>query len=334
VTAFGQDTPTGGWILWVEDRVRTDWSRQEAAALKLAGLALASGLHSDDKRPRWAAQLELSARQQTLEAIALVVRRLAHDYGNVLTGLLGFSELGLAQSLHPGSVLHGYLTEVHKGASSAAQFTHQLCMFARRVSLSPTPSSLVKILTEEVGRCGSHFEVRLDLPPDPPAVVLEADQLRQLLIVVLTNAREAVSGPTGQVVVSARVRTLTTEDCLDFYGNLTAGDYVQVTVADNGSGLSTEARRSLFVEPFFTTKPRRRGLGLMVSYGVLHAHRGGLAIESETGQGTVVHLLLPIAATPAPSPTVAEAAPREAAQLALRRADETISLAPASSKRS
>ncbi len=295
VTAFGQPGTAAGWVLWVEEPQR-DWSPEEAGALAVAGLALGRRLASEEARPRWAVQLERAARQQGLEAIALVVRRLAHDFGNVLTGILGFSELGLAQALPTGSTLHSYLTEVHRGAQNGALLTHQLRQFARRAPLKPSPSSLVRILSEELRRFGSHFEVRLDLPTDPPPVVMEAEQLRQLVNILLTNAREALLGP-GRVEVSARVRTLTEDDCLDYYGNLRPGVHLELSVADNGPGLSPEAQRSLFVEPFFTTKPRRRGLGLMLTYGVMHAHGGGLTLESTAGSGTLVRLMLPIAST-------------------------------------
>jgi signal transduction histidine kinase len=89
-------------------------------------------LESGGDAPRWAAQLERAARQERLEAAARLTRRLAHDFGNVLTGILGFSELALGQQVPAHSVLFNYLTEVHRGAEAGAQLTQQLRLFAGR----------------------------------------------------------------------------------------------------------------------------------------------------------------------------------------------------------
>src|SRR5207249_3009648 len=104
-------TETTGWLLWLEDPQRTAWDETAVADLTLVGLTLVRRLVGEPT-PRWSAQLERAARQQALEQVAVVVRRLAHDFGNVLTGILGFCELSLAQPMPASSHLHAYLTEV------------------------------------------------------------------------------------------------------------------------------------------------------------------------------------------------------------------------------
>src|SRR6185437_14915586 len=130
--------------------------------------------------------------------------RLAHDFGNVLTGILGFSELALSQQIPSGSSLHSYLAEVHRGAQGGAQLTQQLRLFSRRQAGNPRPSSLPIVLAEEETRLrslGNAVHLRIHLPPDLPPVALDADNLQQVLSALLGNAYEAIVGP-GAVSVS------------------------------------------------------------------------------------------------------------------------------------
>src|SRR2546421_83864 len=142
-----------------------------AAALALAGQALSRWLGSE-ARPRWADQLALAARQERLETAADVTRRLSHDFGNVLTGILGFTELALAQQVPANTPLHSYLQEVYRAAQTGAQFTHQLRLFSRRQSTSSRSTPLSAILAEQEARLfaardqGVHL--RLNVPADLP----------------------------------------------------------------------------------------------------------------------------------------------------------------------
>jgi signal transduction histidine kinase/ActR/RegA family two-component response regulator len=297
LTAVG---PLGtGWLVWVEDSRRAPWTDAEAAALALAGQALGRWLnHAGGSTPRWAEQLDRAARQQRLEHAAHVARRLAHDFGNVLTGILGFSELALAQQVPATTPLHGYLTEVLRGAQGGAQYTQQLRLFSRRQAAPPKPCSLAPVLAEEEARLRSAQAAGLSLhvtvPPDLPPLSLDADHLRHLLAALLDNAREALVGP-GSITVSARLVHLTDSDCRDLFGDPRPGPHVEVCVADTGTGLSPEAQRRLFTEPFFSTKPRRRGFGLAVAYGILHAHRGGLRLHPGAERGVVARAVVPVA---------------------------------------
>src|SRR6185312_12103068 len=99
---------------------------------------------------------------------------LAHDFGNILTGILGFSELALAQQISPSTPLHAYLSEVYRGAQNGAQYTNQLRLFARRQSSGNRSANLATSLGEEETRLrptlGSKIQLNLALPADLPAV--------------------------------------------------------------------------------------------------------------------------------------------------------------------
>lgn len=293
-----------GWLVWVENSNRAEWEPPLPAALTLVGQALARRMTPEGFRPRWAEQLDRIARQQRLEGAASVARRLAHDFGNILTGILGFSELSLTQSVTPDSALHRYLMEVYRGAQAGATFTHQLRLFSRRHPVSPRPCAVSAVLRDEEVRVRllwGESPFRLALPDELPAVAIDADHLRQVMATLLDNARDA-AGPAGNVVCSARLTRLTSDDCLDYYGDARPGEHVEIVVADDGPGLPPDVRRRLFAEPFFSTKPRRRGLGLATVYGIVHAHRGGIRLTGGPQGGTHALVTLPVAEAVAAPP--------------------------------
>ncbi len=305
-----------GWVLWLEDYQRTASCEPDQAALALVGQALARRL-ADDAPSRLSEQLDRAARQQQLEVAALVTGRLAHDFGNVLTGILGFTELALAQQVPSSTPLHSYLSEVYRAAQSGASFVNQLRLFARRQSSTSRRTSLSAILAEQEARLFAARDpgvtLRLNVPPDLPPVALDADLLHQVLTAFLDNAREALVGP-GTISVAARLVALAAADCHELYGAARPGPHVEVTVADTGIGLSPEAQRRLFSEPFFTTKARRRGFGLAVAYGILNAHRGGLRLYPGPEGGVVARVVVPVAPElPAPAEEPGARAPEAAA---------------------
>ncbi|HWG42994.1 MAG TPA: response regulator [Gemmataceae bacterium] len=310
LTASG--TPERGtWLLWLEDRSRAAWTDGEAAALLLAGQALSRGLTRQGTPSPWAEQLDRVIRQQHLEAASRLVRRLAHDFGNILTGILGFSELALTQQIAPGTPLHAYLTEVYRGAQNGAQYTNQLRLFARRQTSTNRSCTLAGVLSEEETRLrptlGSHVRLNIELPADLPAAALDAEQLRQVLAIVLDNARESISGD-GVITVSARPISLNAAEARPLFGDVRPGAHIELTIADTGSGLTPEARQQLFLEPFFSTKPRKRGFGLAIAYGILTAHRGGLELLRSSETGTIARVVLPVATAPVAPSTARSAA--------------------------
>lgn len=311
--------PASHWVLYVEDD--REFGDEESAALSLAGHAVGRWLRLDSP-PRWADQIDRAARQARLESAAAVTRRLAHDFGNVLTGILGFTELALGQQIPPNTALSNYLDEVYRAAQAGAQFTHQLRLFSRRQAATSRSSSVAQTLAEQEAKMAAAREAgvtfRLDVPADLPPVAMDSECLGQVLGALLANAREALIG-AGAVIVTVRALEAGPADAGELYGDLRPGFHVEVTVADTGVGLSPEVQRKLLYEPFFTTKPRRRGFGLATAYGILHAHRGGLRLYPGVEGGVVARVLLPAAG---PSRALSEQAARPA-----DRAGERILLA-------
>jgi len=286
-------------LLWVTGGQERSWSPGETAALPLAGQALVRLVDASPGVPALARGLQRARLQGSLEKAALLTGRLAHDFGNVLTGILGFSELSLSQ-LPVDSLPRRYVDEVWQSAQQGARWVQKLHWFSRRRPQHFLPASLPAVVSQEEARVRPAWHgavvLTVDLPPQLPNLGLDAEALREILGQLLDNAREAIAGQ-GVVTFSARVTDLTDQDCLELLGNTAPGPHVEITIADSGCGFSPEARRRLFTEPFFSNKPRHRGLGLAVVYGILQTYRGGLRFGPDPEQGTVVRLFLPTRST-------------------------------------
>jgi signal transduction histidine kinase/CheY-like chemotaxis protein len=288
-----------GWLIWVEAEAGRTWSPAESAALALAGQAAVRWLETDEA-PLWADQLAHAAQQRWLEEAALWTRRLAHDYGNVLTSILGYTELSLSQ-VSDSSPVRRYLNEVYCGAQQGAVLTDRLRLFARRPTPSPQATPLAPVFAEQQVRwrsAGPGVELNLDVPANLPPVALAWDALRDLFGPLLDNAREA-SEPKGRVTVTARLGRLSSVEGLALWGSVRPGPHVCIEISDTGSGLSPDAEKKLFREPFFTNKARHRGLGLATVYGVLTSHRGGFRLLPGWQGGLTARVYLPLAAAPA-----------------------------------
>lgn len=250
------------------------------------------------------------ARQRRLEELAQTVGRLAHDFSNVLTGILGFCELALGK-LPRERTADSYLGEIQWSAQQGSELIHRLRLFSRRGPLQPVPTSLAVVARQEETRLRSTWEaavrLQVNVPADLPLVALDAESLGQVLGRLFDNACEALPGE-GSVTLSARVVPLTAGDCAALLGNAEPGPCVEIVLADTGPGLSDEARQRLLGELFFSTKPRHRGLGLAVVYGILHAYRGGLRLEPGLPTGTAVHVFLPVARPNSPRAGLADRA--------------------------
>jgi len=120
-----------------------------------------------------------------------------------------------------------------------------------------------------------NIEIKRDYHKDLPLLVLDEQQMQEVFMNLINNAKEAISG-SGTIAITTSLQ----------------GDFVRIDFKDNGSGISEEVRQKLF-EPFFTTKEKGTGLGLAVCFGIVKAHHGELRLESELNKGTTAIVLLP-----------------------------------------
>jgi signal transduction histidine kinase len=287
-------------VLWVEDQKERTWKKRERGALILAAMGISRHLLAQKHPGSWSSWIERSRRQQRMDDAVPALNRLAHDFNNVLTGILGFAELSLAD-LPAGSRSYQFLSEVRKAAEKGTALCRQIGLCSRRRSPAPGSTELYPLLLEETARLrsepGRAAEILVAVPEQLPHLGISADSLRAILTQLLTNACEAGSAG-GTVTVRATVHELSRPDCLVLFGKPVPGTHVEVTIADTGPGFTSEARERIFAQPCFTTKPGHHGLGLAIVYSILAAHRGGVGFEHPASGGTVARFYVPVETAP------------------------------------
>jgi signal transduction histidine kinase len=280
--------------LWVERAGTEPWSEADRNFLVLSVRLM-------ERSPALAAKIgpviDSERLNQRLHDAAIIAGRMAHDFDNVLTGIIGFADLTLPliQTLPQPAK---FVAEIGKVGQRGIVFTQQLHQLSRAGHAKPQPSSLQAVVTKEELRLRpnmpSGLQLLTDIPSSLSPVGMDSGPLGVVLGHLIENATDA-SSPNGRVVVSANVVELSTADAKAYLGHVGPGTYIEVTVKDSGTGIKPEVRAKLFAEPFYTTKVRHRGLGLAVVFRTLHAHGGGIRIETPTppDHGTVVRVVLP-----------------------------------------
>jgi len=288
-------------LLWAEQAAGQTWSEADKAYLALTGKLLE---RSPLAAALLASPLDADRIGQRLADVATVAGRMAHDFDNILTGILGFADLALPL-LPLGSQEASYLAEIASVGQRGTTFTQQLHSFNRAGESKPTPGSVAATLGREEARLRSlmhpALKVEKDVPLNLPAVAVDAAPLQLALGHLFENAIE--SCPKGGTVrISVGPVELSEVEARGYLGKAGPGPHLQITFADTGSGIKPEVRKRLFVEPFHSTKIRHRGLGLATAYRIVAAHRGGIQIDAVAppGSGTVVRVVLPLV-VPRPS---------------------------------
>lgn len=233
---------------------------------------------------------------QRLESVAMLAGGVAHDFNNILTSIIGYSELAIGQG-GPDSRTRRYLEIILQAGRRAEKLTRQLLAFSRTQVLETRVIDLNALIKDLVGMLDRLLgdQVILDLALDESIGNLRADpvQIEQVLMNLAVNARDAM--PEGGTLTIA-TRCVHGDGGLGGNGNdQRSGDFVRLEVRDTGQGMSEELRQRIF-DPFFTTKEKGRGtgLGLSMVYGIVEKHGGCLTVESKPGQGSVFLVDFPV----------------------------------------
>jgi signal transduction histidine kinase len=280
-------------LIWVMDRGSRSWSPGERAVLPMVAQAW-----NRLTRLGAAPAMRLMEKERVHKAVEQAVKvagRLAHDFGNYLTGILGFTELTVKQ-VPEGTLPYFYLNEVWRSAKEGAAWVHKLQTLSRGKAQRFEPTDLAPLVREEEDRIRPLLRgatsLAIALESSLPPVDIDRESLRQLLGHLLDNAREAIPDH-GMITLAARTVHLGAGDCEELLGKAEPGDFVAITITDTGVGLAATIRQGLFTEFFVSTKPGRRGLGLLTVFWITQLYQGGLRIGPHPEQGTAVSVFLP-----------------------------------------
>jgi len=247
---------------------------------------------AEEERERLQAQL---IQAQKMETIGRLAGGVAHDFNNMLGVILGHAELAM-EDVGVTQAVYSSLQEIRKAAQRSADLTRQLLAFARKQTINPqvlelneTVTGMLKMLQRLIGE---NIELVWRTEPDVWPVKMDPTQLDQILVNLCVNARDAIAG-VGEVVIEARNITFG-EAYYAAQMGVAPGEYVLLSVSDNGCGMDQATQNHLF-EPFFTTKGvgKGTGLGLATVYGVVKQNSGYIGVRSEPGKGTTFDIYLP-----------------------------------------
>ncbi|MHB1462599.1 MAG: ABC transporter substrate-binding protein [Armatimonadota bacterium] len=258
---------------------------------------------AEEEKDRLKEQLQQALK---LESVGRLAGGVAHDFNNMLSVIIGHAQIALAQldSEHP---LYDDINEISAAAERSADLTRQLLAFARKqtvvakvISLNDSVKNLMKMLGRLIGE-----NTTLYWQPQPDIWLVKADSshVDQIIINLCINARDAID-ETGHITIKTRNAVIDDAYCVN-QPDLRPGEYVSLTISDDGRGMD-KSTQALMFEPFFTTKGvgEGTGLGLATVYGSVKQNHGCVEVNSEPGRGTSISFYLPryLGETPAGSP--------------------------------
>lgn len=236
-------------------------------------------------------------QSEKMEAIGQLAGGVAHDFNNVLTGIMGSAEL-LADHVSASEEAKEFLSIIVRSAEQAAELTSQLLSFARKEPARKVRFDVHDVLGDALGilrrTIGSHVATHTELQAGKSFVEADPMQLQSAFINLGINAAQAMPNG-GKITVRTHQVSLCAADCEVSPFDVAEGDYVAIDVADTGHGMAPEVLTHVF-EPFFTTKGSHQGtgLGLAAVYGAVKCAGGAITAESEVGKGTTFRVLLPV----------------------------------------
>ena len=232
---------------------------------------------------------------QKMESVGRLAGGVAHDFNNMLSVIIGNTEL-VMHGIEDSDPLRPDLERIHQSALRSAELTRQLLAFARKQTISPRVLDFNKTLGGMLDMLhrliGENIEIQWNPGEDLWPLKMDPAQLDQILVNLCLNARDAISG-AGKLTIETRNAELDSHYCEHHQGFI-PGEFVSLSVSDNGAGMAPEVMEHLF-EPFFTTKRTGEGtgLGLATVYGIVKQNDGFINVYSEPGQGSTFRIYFP-----------------------------------------
>jgi PAS domain S-box-containing protein len=241
------------------------------------------------------AELEQQLQQaQKMEAIGHLAGGVAHDFNNLLAVIINYARF-IGEDMDESDPHWDDLQRIRDASNSAVALIRQLLIFSRKEATKPEivdaneiVSHMEKLLRRAIGE---HIEFETRLAADLRLTKMDVGQAEQVLMNLTVNARDAM---TGGGTLRVETSNVTLDEYLAGRHALQPGDYVRISVADSGCGMTPDVAARVF-EPFFTTKEREKGtgLGLATVYAIAQQARGAVSVQSEPAVGTTFHIYLP-----------------------------------------
>jgi two-component system, cell cycle sensor histidine kinase and response regulator CckA len=252
-----------------------------------------------NKRRHAEAALRKSEEQlrhaQKMDAVGRLAGGVAHDFNNMLTVILGYSQL-MRTNMASDDPYRNDLEEIERAALRSAELTRQLLAFSRQQVLAPKVMSLNTVITEMDKMLqrliGEHIDLATAPTVDLGSIKADPGQIEQVIMNLAVNARDAM--PDGGKLTIETANMDFDESYAGQHFGILPGRYIMLAVSDSGCGMSVETKSRIF-EPFFTTKEvgKGTGLGLSTVYGIVNQTGGHIEVYSELGRGTTFKIYLP-----------------------------------------
>ena len=243
--------------------------------------------------------MEKQLRQaMKMEAVGTLASGIAHDFNNFLSIIIGFSEM-VKEDLPAGSQSARDLDQVIKAGNRGADLVRQLLTFSRQREEGAKPLKVQPIIKEvvEILRAFLPATIKLEtsIAPDCGPIMADPCQIQQVLMNICTNAGIAMGSEAGMLNILLAERRIAADSLPVECPLIAPGTYLYLEISDTGCGIDESIQSKIF-DPFFTTREKENGtgLGLSVVYGIIKQHGGEIGVTSLPGQGTTVHIYLPL----------------------------------------
>ncbi|MDH5427806.1 MAG: response regulator [Nitrospirota bacterium] len=241
-----------------------------------------------------------------LDSLGLLAGGIAHDFNNLLTTILG--NISMTKALvNSRDRLFNFLSEAENASLRAKGLTHKLLTFAKGGTPLKKPLALQHVIPESAGFAlsGSPTRCHCEIPDDLWQIEADEGQIGQVIHNLAVNAHQAM--PTGGTLSISAENVTTTEEHAKQEGLPKAGNYIKLTIKDNGNGIPPSALHKIF-DPYYSTKQNGSGLGLSTAYSIVTNHHGTITATSPQGQGAMFVIHLPAAQVIAPAPQMTASA--------------------------
>jgi PAS domain S-box-containing protein len=271
----------------------TRWVLETVAPIEYHGKRATVGTHMDITERKMLQQEQ--QRLGKLESIGTLAGGIAHDFNNILTGIMGNISLAL-RNVEPDGKVAERLLEAEKASLRAKDLTHRLLTFARGGAPIKKTIATADLIREsaDLALRGSNTRCDCSLPDELWSLEADEGQINQVFTNLIINASEAMP-EGGTLHIAARNMVNKRKGPLP----LPRGNYVEITIKDQGTGIAKGHLERIF-EPYFTTKQKGSGLGLATVYSIIKNHDGHIEVSSELGTGTTFTIYLPASSKPAP----------------------------------